>query len=82
MTKKKLLFYLFYRENERVLALAVIALAKFTELIIELFNHPPYFPDLAIIDDFLFTSSNKWFRGKSINDKLIAQTKASTKLVI
>ena len=51
-------------------------MAKFHVLRYELLPHPPYFPDLAPSDYFLFPNLKKWLGGKRFysNDEIISQT--------
>ena len=51
-------------------------MAKFHELRYELLPHPPYSPDLAPNDYFLFPNLKKWIGGKRFysNDEIISQT--------
>ncbi|EFN64908.1 Histone-lysine N-methyltransferase SETMAR, partial [Camponotus floridanus] len=52
--------------------------AKLHELRYELLPHPPYSPDLAPCDFFLFPNMKKWLAGKkfSSNEEVIAETEA------
>ena len=74
MAKKK---FLFYQDNARVHT-CVVSMAKFHELGYELVPHPPYSPDLAPSDYFLFPNLKKWLGGKRFcsNDEIIDQTNA------
>ena len=74
MAKKKVLFH---QDNARVHTCAV-AMAKIHELGYKLLPHPPYSPDLAPSDYFLFPNLKKWLGGKRFdsNDEVISQTKA------
>ena len=51
-------------------------MTKFPELRYELLPHPPYSPDLAPSDYFLFPNLNKWLGGKRFyaNVEIISQT--------
>ena len=51
-------------------------MAKFHELRYEFLTHPPYSPDLAASDYFLFPNLKKWLGGKTFysNDEIISQT--------
>ena len=51
-------------------------MAKFHELRYELLPLPPYSPDLAPSDYFLFSNLKKWLGGKRFysNDEIILQT--------
>lgn len=74
LAKKKILFH---QDNARVHTCA-IAMAKLHELRYELLSHPPYSPDLAPCDYFLFPNLKKWLGGKrfSSNEKIILETNA------
>jgi histone-lysine N-methyltransferase SETMAR len=74
LAKKKVLFH---QDNARVHTCAV-AMAKIHKLGYELLSHPPYSPDLAPSDYFLFPNLKKWLGGKRFdsNDDVISQTKA------
>ncbi|KAG5347343.1 SETMR methyltransferase, partial [Acromyrmex charruanus] len=52
--------------------------AKLVELRYELLLHPPYSPDLALYDFFLFPNLKKWLGGKKFtsNEEVIAETEA------
>ena len=54
-------------------------MAKIIELKFELLEHPPYSPDLAPSDFFLFPNLKKWLGGQwfTSNEEVIAQTVAS-----
>ena len=51
-------------------------MATFLEMSYELLPHPPYSPDLAPSDDFLFPILKKWLGRKRFysNDEIISQT--------
>ena len=51
-------------------------MSKFHELRYELLLHPPYSPDLAPSNYFLFPNLKKWLGGKRFysNDEIISQT--------
>jgi len=53
-------------------------MAKIVELRYELLPHPPYSPDLAPCDFFLFPNMKKWLGGKRFasNEEIIAETNA------
>lgn len=55
-----------------------VAMAKIHEFGYELLPHPPYSPDLAPSDYFLFPNLKKWLGGKRFdsNDEVISQTRA------
>ena len=66
--KKKVLFH---QDNVRVHT-CVVFMAKFHEVL----PHPPYSPDLALSDYFLFPNLKKWLGGRRFysNDEIISQT--------
>ena len=72
LAKKK---FLFHQDNARVHT-CFVSMAQFHELRYELLPHPPYFPDLAPSDYFLFPNLKKWLVGKRFysNDEIISQT--------
>ena len=74
LAKKKVLFH---QDNARVHTCAV-SMAKIHELGYELLPHPPYSPDLAPSDYFLFPNLKKWLGGKRFesNNEVISQTNA------
>lgn len=74
LTKKKVLFH---HDNAPAHSSA-IATAKLVELRYELLPHPPYSPDLAPCDFFLFPNMKKWLGGKRFtsNEEVIAATEA------
>ena len=53
-----------------------IATAKLFDLRYEILPHPPYSPDLAPSDYFLFPNMNTWLGGKRFasNEEIIAAT--------
>ncbi|EGI69773.1 Mariner Mos1 transposase, partial [Acromyrmex echinatior] len=57
---------------------SAVATAKLVELHYELLPHPPYSPDLAPCDFFLFPNLKKWLGGKKFtsNEQVIAETEA------
>lgn len=57
---------------------SIISMAKIHELRYELLPHPPYSPDLAPCDYFLFPNLKRWLHGKRFysNDEVIAETSA------
>ena len=61
LAKKKVVFH---QDNARVHT-CVVAMAKFHELRYELLPHPPYPPDVAPLDYFLFPNLKKWLGGKT-----------------
>lgn len=74
LKKKKVLFH---HDNAPAHSSAV-ATAKLAELRYELLPHPPYSPDLAPCDYFLFPNMKKWLGGKrfSSNEEIIDATNA------
>ena len=74
LAKKKVLFYYHNAPAHS----SAIATAKLVELRYELLPHPPYSPDLAPCDFFLFPNMKKWLGGKRFtsNEEVIAATKA------
>ena len=66
---------LFHHDNARSHTSA-IATAKLFDLRYEILPHPPYSPDLAPSDYFLFPNMKTWLRGKrfSSNEEIIAAT--------
>lgn len=74
LSKKKVLFH---HDNAPAHSSA-IATAKWVELRYELLPHPPYSPDLAPCDFFLFPNMKKWLSGQrfSSNSEIINATNA------
>lgn len=74
LAKKKVLFH---QDNAPAHKCAV-AMAKLYELRYELVPHPPYSPDLAPSDYYLFPDLKKWLGGKRFesNGEVIAATEA------
>ncbi|QQP52895.1 Putative mariner transposase [Caligus rogercresseyi] len=72
LAKKKVLFH---QDSARVHT-CVVSMAKFYELRYELLPHPPYSPDLAPSDYFLFPNLKKWLAGKRFysNNEIVSQT--------
>ena len=72
LKKKKVLFL----QDNAPVHTSTIAMAKFHELRYELLPHPPYSPDLAPSDFFLFPNLKKWLAGKRFksNDEVINET--------
>ncbi|XP_011865157.1 PREDICTED: histone-lysine N-methyltransferase SETMAR-like, partial [Vollenhovia emeryi] len=60
LVKKKILFH---QDNTRVHT-CMVAMSKLNELKFELLPHPPYSPDLAPSDFFLFPNLKKFLGGK------------------
>lgn len=64
------------QKNGRVQT-CVVVFAKFSELGLKVLHQPPYFPDLASIDYYLFTNLKKWLSGWRFGyDDIITQTNA------
>ncbi|KAG5330265.1 MOS1T transposase, partial [Acromyrmex heyeri] len=57
---------------------SAVATVKLLQLRYELLPHPPYSPDLAPCDFFLFPNLKKWLGGKKFtsNEEIIAETEA------
>ena len=72
LAKKKVIFH---QDNARVHT-CVVSMATFRELRYELLSQPPYSPDLAPSDYFLFPNLKKWLGGKRFysNDEIVTQT--------
>src|ERR1700712_1634247 len=68
---------LFHHDNAPAHSSAV-ATAKLVNLGYELLPHPPYSPDLAPCDFFLFPNMKKWLGGKRFasNEEVITETEA------
>lgn len=74
LVKKKVLFH---HDNAPAHS-STVAQAKLHELRYELLPHPPYSPDLAPSDFFLFPNMKKWLAGKRFtsNDEVKCETEA------
>lgn len=74
LAKKKILFH---HDNAPAHSSA-IATAKLVELRYEVLPHPPYSPDLAPSDYYLFPNMKIWLGGQrfSTNSEVISETKA------
>lgn len=74
LAKKKVLFH----HDHAPAHSSAIATAKLVELRYELLPHPPYSPDLAPSDFFLFPNMKKWLGGKrfAANEEVISETEA------
>ena len=74
LAKKEVLFH---HDNAPAHSFA-IATAKLVEIRYELLPHPPYSPDLAPFDLFLFPNMKKWLDGKRLTSygEVIAATEA------
>jgi len=68
---------LFHHDNAPAHTSAVVA-AKLMEIGFRLVPHPPYSPDLAPSDYYLFPNMKKWLAGKRFysNEEVIAETNA------
>jgi [histone H3]-lysine36 N-dimethyltransferase SETMAR len=73
LKKKKVLFH---QNNAQINHKSIKSTAKLHELDFKLFLHPPYSPDLAPSDFFLFADLNRMLAGKkfSTNVEVIAET--------
>lgn len=74
LAKKKVLFH----HDNAPAHTSAVAMAKLVELRYELLSHPPYSPDLAPSDYFLFPNLKKSLAGKRFgsNEEVIAATEA------
>lgn len=74
MKKKKVLFH----QDNAPCHKSIVTMAKLHELGFELLPHPPYSPDLAPSDYYLFADLKKMLAGKrfSSNEEVIAETEA------
>lgn len=74
LTKKKVMFH---HNNIRVHR-CVITMAKVHQLNYELLPHPPYSPDLAPSNYFLFPNLKKWLGSRRFgsNEEVIVETNA------
>ena len=74
MKKKKVLFH----QDNAPCHKSLATMAKLNELSFELLPHPPYSPDLASSDYYLFAELKKMFQGKRFysNEEVITETNA------
>ena len=74
LQKKKVLFH----QDNAPCHRSMKTMAKLNELGFELLTHPPYSPDLAPSDFFLFSDLKRMLAGKKFksNDEVIAETEA------
>jgi len=74
MKKKKILFH----QDNAPCHKSMKTMVKFNELHFELLPHPPYSPDLAPSDYWLFSDLKKTLQGKRFqsNEEVIAETEA------
>jgi len=74
LQKKKIIFH----QDNAPSHTAQKTIAKISELKYELLQHPPYLPDLAPSDFWLFSHLKKFMRGKrfSLNEEVIAAVEA------
>ena len=74
MAKKKPLF----QRNNAPVHKSMKTMVKLNDLRFELLSHPPYSPDLAALDFYLFADFKKMLQGKrfSSDDEVIAVTEA------
>lgn len=64
LAKKKILFH----HDNAPAHTSIVAMAKINDLKFELMPHPPYSPDLAPSDYYLFPNLKKWLGGKRFAD--------------
>ena len=74
MAKKKPLF----QQDNAAVHKSMKTMVKLNDLRFELLPHPPYSPDLAPSDSYLFADLKKMLQGKRFNsdDEVIAATEA------
>lgn len=74
LKKKKVLFL----QDNAPVHTALDTMLKLREIHFELVDHPPYSPDLAPSDFFLFPNLKKWLAGKRFisNEEVITETNA------
>lgn len=74
LAKKKVLFH----QDNAPAHKSAISMAKLQELRYELVPHPPYSPDLAPCDYYLYPNLKKWLGGKRFgsNEEVITETEA------
>lgn len=74
MVKKKILFH----QDNAPAHKAIVTIEKLKDLGWKLLPHPPYSPDLAPSDYYLFSNLKKWLSGKKFysNEEVIAETNA------
>ncbi|EGI70969.1 Mariner Mos1 transposase [Acromyrmex echinatior] len=74
MTKKKVL----YHHDNPPSHTSLKAMVKLDQLRFELVAHPPYSPDLAPSNYYLFPNLKRWLQGKRFtsNEEVIAETEA------
>ena len=72
MKKKKLLFHL----DNASPRTSLVAMSKINDLRFELLPHPPYSPDLAPSDYYLFPNLKRWLQGMGSysNEEVVAET--------
>jgi histone-lysine N-methyltransferase SETMAR len=72
LAKKKVLFHQANASTHQ----SLVAAAKLVELGCKLLPHPPYSPDLATYDFFLFPNMKKWLGVKRFasNEEVITET--------
>lgn len=72
MARKKVLFH----HDNAPAHTSAVSTAKLLEIRFEIVSHPPYSPDLAPSDYYLFPNMKKWLAGKRFhsNDEVIAAT--------
>ena len=74
LAREKILFH----QDNALAHKAVKTMTKLTELKYESLPHPPYFPDLASCDYYLFPNLKSWLTGKRVysNEEVITETNA------
>ena len=74
MKKKNVLFH----QDNAPCHKSLATMAKLNELSFELLPHPPYSPDLALRDYYLFADLKKMLQGKRFysNEEIIIETNA------
>jgi len=74
LTRKKVLFH----QDNAPAHRSVKTIVKMDQLRYELLPHPPYSPDLAPSDYYLFPNLKRWLQGKRFhsNDEVISETEA------
>lgn len=74
LARKKVL----YHQDNAPAHKSAITMAKLNDLRYELLHQPPYSPDLAPSDYYLFPNLKRWLQGKRFtsNDEVIAETNA------
>jgi len=70
--------FVLYHHDNALSHTSLKAMAKLDQLRFELVAHPPYSPDLAPSDYYLFSNLKRWLQGKRFtsNEEVIAKTEA------